>query len=158
MIVDNTVKERNILAQSPTFSMSLGAKELFHTNFLGFLLESDHCDLDGVRRALRNALNFDVQEGEMSHCFVWREYNHLDLVLVPVREDTNNDQNEYLPADRALVVEAKLKSLPSQQQLDNYLTKPLKALYLDHDDWPNGNRIRLSTKNRKTVSTQRFYF
>jgi len=55
LIVDLTVVTRATLAWSPSISMYLGAEELFHTNFLGFLLESELEQLEDVRRALRGA-------------------------------------------------------------------------------------------------------
>ncbi|APW39541.1 hypothetical protein RD110_21910 [Rhodoferax koreense] len=53
-----TYVTRATLARSPSFAMSLSAEELFHTNFLGFLLESEDEQLEDVRRALRSALEF----------------------------------------------------------------------------------------------------
>lgn len=49
---------RATLARSPSFAMSLRAEELFHTNFLGFLLESEDEQLEDVRRALSSAFEF----------------------------------------------------------------------------------------------------
>ncbi|WP_298214546.1 hypothetical protein [Acidovorax sp.] len=57
-------KTSNALTNSATFAMSLGARELFHTNFLGFLLESDRDELKGLQVALRQALSFEVAQGE----------------------------------------------------------------------------------------------
>lgn len=128
--------------------MSLGAKELFHTNFLGFLLESDDEDLEDVRRALRDALGFGVEEGELSRCFVWREKKHLDLILVPVARGDGTDQADRPVRDRALVVEAKLKSIPTCLQLRRYLTATLNSLRLDHGE-RNGFRIALSTGGKE---------
>lgn len=74
-----------LLARSAAFAMSLGAKELFHTNFLAFVLESDEPSLVPAQRAIRCALGFDPGEGAISRCAVWREKNNLDLVLVELR-------------------------------------------------------------------------
>jgi hypothetical protein len=123
--------------------MSLGAKELFHTNFLGFLLEADHDELKGLQEALRQALSFEVAQGEQARCFVWRERGHLDLMLVPVLVvSTPNDEDA--PATRALVVEAKLKSIPTEQQLTRYRDDTLKSLTLEHE---SGWRRKLSAKS-----------
>jgi len=65
--------------------MSLGAKELFHTNFLAFLLESDDPSLEPVQLAIRQALKFSPSPGALTRCAVWREKNNLDLVLVELR-------------------------------------------------------------------------
>lgn len=153
------------LSVSPAFSMSLGAKELFHTNFLAFLLESYDPALEPMQRAIRNALHFPVADGALARCAVWREKNNLDLVLVELRvEPVVPPNGEALDAGkfdaavsdlsaptwqwdgerwytgpgmaaadmakpdlfvdrsagRVLVLEAKLKSLPNQAQLDKY--------------------------------------
>jgi len=146
MIVAQTTQERDTLARSPTFAMSLGAKELFHTNFLGFLLESNNNDLEGVQKALREALGFRVLAGELSRCFVWREKKNLDLILVPVASGGDPQQADTPVPNRALVVEAKLKSIPTREQLDRYFNVTLKSLHLDNDEQPNGFHIRLSTQ------------
>lgn len=94
--------EVTLLQQSPVFAMSLGAKELFHTNFLAFLLETEDPALDPVRRAIRHALGFPLSSGAVSQCIVWRERNHLDLVVVELRPvcipalngESDEDENE----------------------------------------------------------------
>lgn len=53
---ERTAESRSALAQSATFAMSLGAKELFHTNFLAFLLESTDAELATLQVAVREAL------------------------------------------------------------------------------------------------------
>lgn len=75
------------LSTSAAFAMSLGAKELFHTNFLAFLLESDEPTLEQVQLALRGALDFPVTPGALTRCAVWREKNNLDLVVVELRSE-----------------------------------------------------------------------
>ncbi len=110
------------LKESPTFAMSLGSKELFHTNFLAFLLESDLEEFDGLRRRLRTALHFPVLDGEpTTTCAVWREKRNLDLVLVPFRAGNEPGQPRLLLSEsRAHVIEAKLKSIPTASQLKGY--------------------------------------
>jgi len=81
-IASSSVNELDVLDQSPAFAMSLGAKELFHTNFLAFLLETEDPGLDPIRRAIRTALGFPVGQGCVSTCAVWREKHNLDLVIV----------------------------------------------------------------------------
>lgn len=129
--------------------MSLGAKELFHTNFIGFLLESDDEQLEGVRCAIRESLNFPIRTGERSRCFVWREKKNLDLVLVPVASSGDPEQADEPVRNRALVVEAKLKSTPSWEQLNRYSQEALKSLRLDDGAKPNSFRITLSTQGSK---------
>lgn len=40
-LASSSSSEIQLLCKSAAFAMSLGAKELFHTNFLAFLLGSD---------------------------------------------------------------------------------------------------------------------
>lgn len=136
-------KTSKALINSATFAMSLGAKELFHTNFLGFLLESDRDELKGLQVALRQALSFEVTQGEQARCIVWREKAHLDLILVPVLVEPAPNGDDA-PATRALVVEAKLKSIPTKQQLTRYSENTLKSLTLEHE---SGWKRKLSTES-----------
>lgn len=77
--------EANVLRGSPAFSMSLGSKELFHTNFLAFLLEADDPSLQPVQLSIRQALAFSPGAGCAVPCAVWREKSDLDLVVVELR-------------------------------------------------------------------------
>jgi len=77
--------EANFLRRSPAFSMSLGSKELFHTNFLAFLLEADDPALQPVQLPIRQALNFSPGAGCAVPCAIWREKSNLDLVVVELR-------------------------------------------------------------------------
>jgi hypothetical protein len=77
--------EANLLRVSPAFSMSLGSKELFHTNFLAFLLEADDPSLQQVQLSIRQALAFSPGVGCVVPCSVWREKSNLDLVVVELR-------------------------------------------------------------------------
>lgn len=77
--------EANVLRVSPAFSMSLGSKELFHTNFLAFLLEADDPSLQHMQLSIRRALSFSPGVGCAVPCAVWREKSDLDLVVVELR-------------------------------------------------------------------------
>ena len=77
--------EIQLLSSSAAFAMSLGAKELFHTNFLAFMLESDDPALVSVQLAIRRALGFSPAQGAAPKCAVWREKNNLDLVIVELQ-------------------------------------------------------------------------
>lgn len=135
------------LQRSPTFAMSLGAKELFHTNFLAFLLESDGQSLDRLRRALRTALNFPVTDGELSTCVVWREKKHMDLILVPLVLGSG-DEGSVLSSKRAHVIEAKLKSIPTAFQLKRYDSDLSKGFDLVVEDDTNKEAIWLGPPKR----------
>jgi len=78
--------------------MSLGSRELFHSDFLSWLFE-EHPD------ALMHVFDLSVQD-----CNVSREEQHLDLV---VRDDKTP----------VLIVENKVKSYPDLAQLKRYSSK-----------------------------------
>lgn len=93
----------DVLKQSPIFAMSLGSKELFHSNFWKYLLDTKECS------ALIKLFfkNIDLSKEYK----VEREKEHMDLVI------TNND--------RKYVIENKIKSYPSKEQLENYSKKDI---------------------------------
>lgn len=170
-LASSSRSEIQLLSTSAAFAMSLGAKELFHTNFLAFLLESDDSTLVPIQLAIRQALGFPLNPGAVSKCAVWREKNNLDLVVVelqpapsasaaqgvPTADDedaieqtvgqsggcwdwapinrwrqfaetetrvtgyvTAASASRYIPTNRVLIVEAKLKSIPRLEQLVEY--------------------------------------
>ena len=124
-----------VLKESVTFAMSLGAKELFHTNFLAFIFESRAESLHDVRTKLRSALQFPLElDGKTSVCATWREKRDLDLIVMPLKARTPDaeNKNEYEVIDStALVVEAKLKSIPTEEQLRRYTDDLSKSHCLD---------------------------
>jgi hypothetical protein len=129
VLIDKTRDARAALALSPTFAMSLGGKELFHTNFLAFLLETNDVELDALRRALREALSFPVFDNELSTCIVWREKGNLDFIAIPLMSGTEQEAEAVPVKNRALMVEAKMKSIPTKEQLEKYLQKDIKISY-----------------------------
>jgi hypothetical protein len=145
MLIDDAKTALDALVVSPTFAMSLGAKELFHTNFLAFLLETRDEGLETLRVALREVLGLPFQSGgsEMSTCVVWRERNYLDLVVIPIERSI--DGKNFLSKKRALVIEAKLKSMPTKRQLHEYLEKTIS---LPCPEEIEGRTQRLSLKER----------
>lgn len=108
------VKKRlDKLIQSATFAMSLGAKELFHTNFLAFLLESEQDSIDKVTKALKQKLFGPAFDGAV---WAFRERKNMDLIVVP--------KNPCSTAEfSAVIIEAKMKSVPSIEQLKVYNQK-----------------------------------
>lgn len=117
------------LRTSATFAMSLGSKELFHTNFLAFLLESQDTALSPLQEGLRALFGCPRSAGEESWCFVFRELHKLDLVVVPVKKRAVNDkvdglddaEMDYEPSGSpCAVIEAKVKALPTVEQLQDY--------------------------------------
>jgi len=130
--------------------MSLGAKELFHTNFIAFLLESDEEALKQVRE---NLITLFFGHSRVQRVRTWREAKNLDLVILPAPKDHAIDVDaERLPLSLgvlcdieesaeddvplAVVIEAKLKSIPTVRQLDDYnelLAKGVEFALNDED-------------------------
>jgi hypothetical protein len=203
-MVSACIDEIDILGKSAAFAMSLGAKELFHTNFLAFLLESDDPSLEPIQLAIRRALNFSPGPGALARCAVWREKNNLDLIVVELRsapaeaaettarvgdeQDTSRQKDKEalswdwdpdtgwsasgrmppenanaagvenlmrdMPGERVLIIEAKLKSLPRQQQLRDYdirLAKSGILLAYPEDAAKPEWSIRIGRKSRLEI-------
>ena len=139
------------LAKSPTFVMSLGAKELFHTNFLAFLLESREPSIQPIQSKLKTLF---FGHGKVGRVVTWREKNSLDLVIMPAPKTNGNTEEAELDyncsCDKcnnnaagksykychtiAVVIEAKLKSIPTHQQLDDYDKKLIAGVDFELDD------------------------
>lgn len=104
----------------PIFKLSLGSKELFHSNFLEFIWEmedkkgnriSKEIFVNIIRELLNDPkflANCNLDDYELS-----REKNNFDICL----HSKDNDN------DIVLVLENKVKSIPSKAQLDAYVTK-----------------------------------
>ena len=127
------------LIESPTFAMSLGGKELFHTNFLAFLLESEHSSINKVTNTLKQRLFGSDFKGAV---WAFRERKNMDLIIVP--KDPYS-QSEY----SAVIIEAKMKSVPSLDQLDSYNEKLFggsgkKYFDIGEVDFDDYDRLRLS--------------
>lgn len=86
------------------WAMSRAGQELFHSNTLGFLMESYPDAMLPLRRLFEGSTAAGPVE-------TWREYRNLDLV--------------GRSASARYVVENKLYSIPNAQQLVRYLSKPL---------------------------------
>lgn len=150
-LVDKCNDGMKALQASPTFAMSLGAKELFHTNFIAFLLESKEDTLVHLRCALRSALKFPVQLGESTSCVVWREKKNLDLILAPLMADESKPDDLKMSRERVHIVEAKLKSVPTSAQLKRYDEALAKGFKLLSDDG-KGKALWLGSPKRNKAS------
>ncbi len=93
------------LRGNPVFCLSLGSKELFHSNFWGYLLTDFGAPLPAVRAF------FGIPDGVSVS--VQREKNNFDLLI------SWNVGDKY----SCLVVENKVKSLPNATQLKKYAEK-----------------------------------
>ena len=140
------------LRKSPTFAMSLGAKELFHTNFLAFLLEIQSGDqaLGAIQNNLKKLL---FGHDGIGRVITWREKYSLDLVVMPAPviegdswhlDGVKSELNESTTI--AVVIEAKLKSIPTTQQLEKYDSKLKSGITFDLDDIDPTDNICKSMK------------
>jgi len=104
------------LKDSPIFSMSLGSKELFHSNFLAWLTENYPSEMADLFTDLINQskpsepiLPYKVEKGVR----VKREERNIDLAIT-------------FDGDRRIIIENKVKSVPYPEQLDEYYEKTEK--------------------------------
>ena len=85
------------LIKSPIYAMTFGSKELFNSNFWYYLIKNEH--------AFAKVFFSDINPFEISH--IERESKNRDLVII---------MNNGL----CYVVENKIKSIPSNKQLNEY--------------------------------------
>lgn len=119
----------NDLKNSTTFHMSLGSKELFHSNFLHWLSIIDWDAFLQIMRDLAGGKKFWWETGCNAYCpqnnnlEVRREHHSFDLsIYILVEENTKNGKTsqKWIPV---LILENKVKSIPYKEQLDKYQGK-----------------------------------
>ncbi|MCX7545347.1 PD-(D/E)XK nuclease family protein [Marinicella gelatinilytica] len=95
------------LKRNPLFQMSLGSKELFHSNIIAWLMESNiH-----IAEIIFQHWGLLTKEQKLVSIKIEREKYYIDLLI----DIKLNDSNEML-----VVIENKLKSIPNKEQLDKY--------------------------------------
>lgn len=155
-LVQACERDLKVLRSSATFAMSRGGKELFHTNFIAFVLDLIPEELDSqdaevvseVRVALLKEL---FGERHPEKVWTWRERQSLDLVVVaapgskqdvavphlgrsplqPFAKKANRKYKLDSVGCFAVVIEAKVKALPTAAQLKRYTDKLSADLWLD---------------------------
>jgi len=95
------------LKNSLLYQMSLGSKELYHSNVWAWLIEQDH--------SFVKAFFPDFDENIYTIKGVDRECRHRDLVIWIEKKNALKRENQY-----CYVVENKIKSLPTTEQLTEY--------------------------------------
>lgn len=119
------ISELEDLHSNPMFRISLGSKELFHSNFLAFLWD---CDKQ-AKKAFLNMINDLLPEGKKINVnellgkeglTIYREKENLDLCIC----HTKNNK-ECID----IVIENKVKSIPYIEQLDEYRQTAAKPQY-----------------------------
>ena len=118
-IVINELEE---LHQNPMFRISLGSKELFHSNFLAFLWDCDkQAFLHMIYHLLPEGKKINVNELlKKDELTIYREKENLDLCIC-------HTENKKECID--IVIENKVKSIPYIEQLDEYRQTAAKPQY-----------------------------
>lgn len=110
-----------ILAQlnaMPIFRLSLGSKELFHSNFLEFLWDMDRAMFIRIINRLLPAGHSLPENISYSFHELSREKENFDIC---VYHNIKIKDKEHIVYD--LIIENKVKSIPSKIQLDDYVKK-----------------------------------
>lgn len=121
----NKTKDIKSLKESPLFNLSLASKELFHSNFIDWLIRIDKKNMSEVFSKLLN------QNIKIKDCS--REKNNLDLYIEC--EEKN------------VVIENKFKSIITEEQLVDYnkkLNDEIRILLTLHNE---ANELTITKKH-----------
>ena len=116
------ISELEDLHSNPMFRISLGSKELFHSNFLAFLWDCDkQAFLNMIYHLLPEGKKINVSEllGKEG-LTIYREKENLDLCIC--HTENNKDCID-------IIIENKVKSIPYIEQLDEYRQTAAKPQY-----------------------------
>ena len=115
--MNTELKEK--IEKSPMFQLSLGSKELFHTNFLYWLWKAE------PNAFWRIMGSFGIKTDDKGSLVVKREWEHFDLSIVHVtdRKKKGKDGKIEIFDTIVAVIENKVKSIPRIEQLEKYNTK-----------------------------------
>lgn len=116
------INELEELYKNPMFRISLGSKELFHSNFLAFLWDCDkQAFLNVINDLLPKGKKINVTELlEKEELTIYREKENLDLCIC--HTENNKDCID-------IIIENKVKSIPYIEQLDEYRQTAAKPQY-----------------------------
>lgn len=104
---ENIKKQQDYLKNSLIYQMSLGSKELYHSNVWAWLLEKEHKYIKAFFD-----INLDEYDGKFE---VRRELLHRDITIWLHKKGFPENKGKCY-----LVVENKIKSLPTVEQLKQY--------------------------------------
>ena len=133
----------NKLDRNTMFRLSLGSKELFHSNFLEFLWDKDKdAFLEMLKALLPDKKRFDILKDKkiIEHLQIARERENLDLCIYyhfdeEIENDDQGEESEEELQDNeedkgmgkndiyCIIIENKVKSIPYKSQLDGYIGK-----------------------------------
>ena len=95
-------KIKDELEKSPIFNFSLGSKELFHSNFIAWL-----------------ANKYPQKTGKLFSRFLKDKSGDISITRAE-RESKNRDLHFFFTNGQELIIENKVKSIPSLRQLESY--------------------------------------
>lgn len=97
------------------FRLSLGSKELFHSNFLEYLWD---CDKESFKEIIRNLCGDNQVLTADQKYFISREKENFDVCIY---HTSNNEEDGKAVYD--VIIENKVKSIPYKEQLEEYVKK-----------------------------------
>lgn len=107
----------NALKVNPIFKMSLGSKELFHSNFLEYLWDVDQ---EEFKKLINDVYpnTFDTN----TNYLLGREKKNFDICIYhKIKGQRGGEKDVY-----DLIIENKVKSIPYKEQLDEYNNEAIK--------------------------------
>ena len=111
------------LESSPMFNLSLSSKELFHSNFIAWLITEYPNEMWKI---FSKYTKLESEKYRINLSTIDREQKHIDIIFNV--EEIGNESNFI-----EIIIENKVKSLPYLEQLKEY-----------SDRFPNGCHILLS--------------
>lgn len=153
------------LNKNPMFRLSLGSKELFHSNFLAFLWEQNHeAFLELLNDLCPNSINIDalLKEKELT---LDREKENFDICIH--HKEGKGEKEIY-----DIIIENKVKSIPYEEQLKDYEKKvnnhqrnnttnillSLADNFLKKDEIQNGWKILSYNDLARELIAKKMYF
>lgn len=109
------------LKSSPIFNLSLTSKELFHSNFIAWLISEYPNDMWSVfskYTEVKDSVKFEIVKDTVE-----REEKHIDLMFQIKRNDEIDNSENW----ERVIIENKVKSLPYLKQLKEYFDNFPKA-------------------------------
>ena len=120
------IELKNKIEVSPMFQLSLGSKELFHTNFLYWLWKAEPIAFWIIMS------KFGFKTDDKGSLAVKREWEHFDLSIVHETVKKKRGKDVKIVDNIVAVIENKVKSIPRIKQLDNY-NKEIEKVNKDNE-------------------------
>ncbi len=132
--------ELDFLKNSLLYQMSLGSKELYHSNIWAWLIEKDN---DFIKVFFPTFNKDDYEKIEVS-----REVKNRDIIIWLKKRNQNNNLEKLF-----YVIENKIKSIPTKKQLEEYTedlfgNKLGKAVLTGLENSFENSTILIKGKNR----------